>query len=245
MEKDLTIFCFHHAGGASSSLALLGRHLLQMAEVVLMQQPGRESRIGEPAPKHIDEAAQDALVIMQSKYGFSKRYILYGHSMGGLVAHRVAELICDQGFPPLGLVVSAVSPPDDPYSKSSFDVNLDDDDASSLVDFMRSFAPIPERLMQEKALFDILVERFRNDIRVCQSAVRAISPLHFPIHAVAGFQDKHSPPDVMAGWSRATDSSFMLSKYMGGHFDVLHEPSIIIQSIKKLLTVSKKNALAN
>ncbi len=244
MEKDLTIFCFHHAGGAASSLALLGRDLLQVAEVVLMQQPGREARIGDPAPTHIDEAAQDALGCIRNRHGLSGRYILFGHSMGGLVAHRVAELICDAGYSPLGLVVSAVCPPDDPYTKLSFDIDLEGN-VSGLLDFMCSFAPIPERLMHEKVLLDILLERFRNDISVCRSAIRDISPLHFPIYAIAGLQDTHSPPEVMAGWHRATDSLFMLTKYIGGHFDLLQEPSIITQAIKALLIISRENALIN
>jgi len=69
--------------------------------------------------------------------------------MGGLAAHRVAELFCDKGQPPFRVIISAASPPDSIYFQSL--LSIDTDDSAVLLELMRAF-PCPRLLDQRKGL---------------------------------------------------------------------------------------------
>ncbi|HEY8544699.1 MAG TPA: alpha/beta fold hydrolase, partial [Acidimicrobiales bacterium] len=98
---------FPHAGGAVSWYAPLARLLVPDVDVVGVQYPGRQDRLGEPCLDSIAEL-RDAVVADLLGGGWLDRPVaLFGHSMGAVVAYETARrLEHDHGRPPRALVVS-------------------------------------------------------------------------------------------------------------------------------------------
>ncbi|MFJ4097477.1 thioesterase II family protein [Kitasatospora sp. NPDC089913] len=106
---DTVLFCFPHAGGAASFFSSWAEDTPSHVEVRAAQYPGREDRFGEPSSVGIghlaDELADEVCQVRAS------RVILFGHSMGALVAYEVARRLEAANAPANRLVVSAMGAP--------------------------------------------------------------------------------------------------------------------------------------
>ncbi|MEK8173840.1 alpha/beta fold hydrolase [Streptomyces sp. M19] len=85
----LRLLCFHHAGGTASSFAAWQRAFPPDVAVVPVQLPGREHRGAEP--RYRDLAALVADLDDELSPLLELPYAVYGHSMGALIGHALAD----------------------------------------------------------------------------------------------------------------------------------------------------------
>src|SRR3712207_2603930 len=112
-ERRIRLFCFPYAGAGASSYAEWPRLLPPEIELIAVQLPGREDRIGEapftqvaPAVRTIGLALRPYL---QGPFAF------FGHSSGALLAFELARALRRRtGMQPAHLVLSSQPPPDAP-----------------------------------------------------------------------------------------------------------------------------------
>ncbi|MFE6751060.1 thioesterase II family protein [Kitasatospora purpeofusca] len=106
---DTVLFCFPHAGGAASFFGPWAEEAPAHVEVHAAQYPGREDRFGAPPVAGIGQLAD----ILADEVGQvrGRRVILFGHSMGALVAYEVARRLEAVDAPVSRLVVSAMGAP--------------------------------------------------------------------------------------------------------------------------------------
>ena len=90
----LGLLCFHHAGGGAYGYRPWARRLRAEVELVAVQLPGRENRLGE-ALLHDADAVLDGL-IRALEGALPRPYAMFGHSLGAMLAHRLA---CRVGLP--------------------------------------------------------------------------------------------------------------------------------------------------
>ena len=95
-EAALRLFCFPFAGGGASIYRAWGKLFGAAVEVCPIQLPGRENRFSEPAFKDAQALAQ-ALASQLQLYS-DKPFVMYGHSMGALVAFELARVLQANGM---------------------------------------------------------------------------------------------------------------------------------------------------
>jgi surfactin synthase thioesterase subunit len=104
------LFCFHHAGAGVSCFARWRRILAGDADVVPMLLPGRGSRARETRITSPDRLLAELGEGMRPL--LDRPYLLYGHSLGGLIAYRLAGAFASWGLPePAQIVLGATLPP--------------------------------------------------------------------------------------------------------------------------------------
>ncbi|ORI13517.1 thioesterase II family protein [Rhodococcus sp. 1168] len=207
-----TVLCFHHAGGSASVYRRWTES--DALTVVPVHLPGRDDRRHEPCFTNLD-ALVDLLEIELADE-MDRPYVLFGHSMGALVAYTLATRALEAGRRlPESLVVAASSPPHLPTLPLPLDTLSDLEIARSLA----AFGGLPPMLLERPEWLGPLLTVVKDDIRVCQSARLATgTSLPIPIHAIGGTGDLLVAAASLTQWDRHTTSDFTVTMVDGGHF---------------------------
>lgn len=207
---ELRLVCFPHAGGSASAYRGWARLLPPSVELVAVQYPGRQDRFRDPvATSIVDLAGQIGAALAPS---LGRPTVLFGHSMGAMVAYETSRLLVPRFPPPITrLVVSACGAPG---VRGPQGIGFSDQE---LKDYVRAMggAGLPE----DEELWQVALPVLRNDLRLTESYrhVRG-APVTFPITAIAGADDAHAPPEEMATWGDHTIGAFESYVLPGGHF---------------------------
>lgn len=206
MNQLPRLFAFHHAGGSTTAFAGWSRALAGRMDVIAVDLPGRDG--------HRDLRSLAEAVI--AKYQFHGEYLFYGHSMGALVAYRVARALVERdGAGPKRLMVGAFPAPHLAHRLGAVH-RLPDPE---LARWLLSVSDIPVTLLEDWRLARA-VDRLRADLRLCETHDRAapVTPLPCPIDVFAGVGDQLVRVEDAKAWTRYTKRSCELYRVPGGHF---------------------------
>jgi len=231
--SPIRLLCLPCAG-ASATMYLRWRRLLpSWVQVVPVELPGRGSRLGEPFIESF--AALVALLCDEQATAIDASggsFMLFGHSMGGLLAWGLAQRLRERGLPgPAALFVSGCPAPTqrDPQRFAAKDT-----DAQLIADLRRQ-GGTPDAVFASPEMLRITLDALRADYRVCASVPDAPhQPLAMPIHAFGG---RHDDIDAarLAAWRREARTLFSLTWLDGGHFFIRQsEPHLLAALVHEM-----------
>lgn len=232
--SKLRLFCLPYGGRGASLYRDWPRELDGGVEICPVQLPGREERADELGIVNVDEAVESIAQVL--KPYLDRPFAFYGHSMGGLLAYRLAHRLGGEYGPLLRhLFVGAFSAPTGAVNP------LDD----RILAVMRSLGfpgmPAQQDLLRlrrerpgeyERALrreFDDRVAAKLDastsgcgygDLRIVQSYRHdpAETPLATGVTAFHGAGDPVVPENDMRAWEGLTSGPFELRVVPGDHF---------------------------
>jgi surfactin synthase thioesterase subunit len=208
------LFCFHHAGGSAAAFRLWPARLPEF-DVCAIQLPGRANRLAEPALTDV-HAVVDALIDVVRPL-LDRPFVLFGHSMGTLVACELARRLQVLGEPlPERLFVSGRQPPHRPFPDWSMD-GLSD--AQVLDAVQHHFGKLPAEVLQTPELLELVMPTLRADLVLLERhRPEAIVPLTVPIVALGGDGDTWATPERLSHWQACTTRPLRMHQFGGGHF---------------------------
>ncbi|MFD7666459.1 thioesterase II family protein [Streptomyces sp. NPDC059788] len=214
------LFCFHHAGAGVSSFARWQRVLGDAAEVVPVLLPGRGPRAKERRITDPGELLAELRALITPLLG-ERPYLLYGHSLGGLVAHALTRALEEDGQPPPERVVIGAVPP--PHLRNPLLRGAGLPDRELLEVLVRYGAAPPEAVGRDASLWQRhVMPALRDDLRLGEALCRvnARAPVRTPLTALAGRDDPVAPLPEMAEWADYSSAGFRLEALPGGHYFV-------------------------
>lgn len=226
----IDLLCLPPAG-ASATMYLRWRRLLpEWIRVVPVELPGRGARMGEPLAEDFDWLIHQ-LCAEQGRRP-AGHYALFGHSMGALLAHGMAQRLRALAQPlPRALFVSACAAP----ARRDADRFAGKGSDDALVADLRKQGGTPEEVFGSPELMRITLDTLRADYRVCESfSYRPEPPLPVPIHAFGGRSDDIAI-DRMGAWRREAAGAFTLEWFAGGHFFIRGQEAQVLQAIVREL----------
>src|SRR6188474_3061562 len=215
MHAGVRLLCLPCAGASATMYLRWRRSLPPWVQVVPVELPGRGSRLGEPFVESFAALAAGLCDEQSAAMTTASSFMLFGHSMGGLLAWGIAQRLRERGLPaPAALFVSGCPAPSqrDPQRFANKDT-----DAQLIADLRRQ-GGTPEEVFASPEMLRITLDALRADYRVCASVPDVRSgPLDMPIHAFGGRQDDIDA-SRLAAWRREARTLFSLTWLDGGHF---------------------------
>ena len=223
------LFCLPFAGGGASVYRGWGKELAPAIEVCPIQLPGRENRFSETA--HRDIATLAPAIARQLQFYLDKPYLVYGHSMGALLAFEVLRILQQKGQPlpevaVLGAHRAAHLPPKrQPMSE------LDDD---AFIAKLTTFGGFPKEVLDSKELLQFVMPTLRADFALCDGyAHEPGEALDCPLVMVAGQHDQEVGPADMQAWQVHTVHPARLVTLDAGHFFLKTHQAELLQVIQQ------------
>ncbi|MFD8839536.1 thioesterase II family protein [Streptomyces griseofuscus] len=223
-ERPLRVHCFAHAGAGVSAFAGWRRDLGPGAQPVPHLLPGRDGRRREPRVTAPEALLAETMGHFTGEGGAgSAPYLIYGHSLGALIAYTLARALREAGLPAPALLVVGACPPPDAASDLPDARRAPDEDLLRLLGGAR---PLPAGAEPGGVWHRLVLPVLRADLQLAdalRTAARRPSPhgpLDVPVLAVAGRSDPLAPPESMAPWRRWTTGPFALRTVPGDHFFV-------------------------
>lgn len=208
---DHRLFCLPFAGGGASFF-LPWRKALPMLGVVPVQYPGRETRLGEPCRLDFAQLVNELAQAIAPH--LDRPYTLLGYSLGAKLGFAVCHRLAELGAPAPSLFIAAAHGAPDRPPLIPNAANLPD---AEFRDLIRQYGGMPEVVLQDPELSNMLLPILRADISLAGQPVPA-GPLHCPILAYAGSDDAAALPSSMQAWRQFTAAGFALRTFEGGHF---------------------------
>lgn len=212
------------------------RSLPSWVQVQPIELPGRGGRLDE-APERTFDALAARLCDELEAYP-PQRYALFGHSMGALLAYRIAHCLWTRNRPlPVALLLSACAAP----SEQDWKRYAGKDSDASLIADLRKQNGTPDEVFDSPELLSMTLSLLGADYRICASfRYRELPPLPIPIHVFGGRADEIKPARLDA-WRVESAVSFSLDWFEGGHFFLRQHEQAFLPVLVQRLTENAGN----
>lgn len=214
------LLCIPFSGGNATSYRGLGPGFDGLT-VSAFELPGHGRRMAEPLLDDCAPMVDDLL--RQVRPLLHKPYLLFGHSMGALLAYLLAQRVRLEGLPtPRALIVSGGQAPARVTSRGWH--------LLPRPEFLRVLSELggcPPAILAEPELMDLYEPVLRADFAAMANYRHAPhEPFDFPVTALVGTQD-HVSEEEVRDWQQVTTQRLRLHRFPGDHFFIFrHWPQI-------------------
>lgn len=228
-HAPIRLFCFHHSGGGASVYHPWLKLLSPNIEMIAIQLPGRESRFTEPLTNNLNEIVEK----LTEHFNFykGKPYIIFGHSLGGLLAYEFTKSIQRHySLLPNQLIISATKAPHLPFRMK----HLSKLDSKALKEELKVYNGIDEHLLSNDELLELFLPIIKSDFSISETYNYTHSnPLSCDILAISGTEDKTVNENEVQAWSKHTEGKFEHTSIAGGHFFIKEHQKEILELINQ------------
>jgi acyl transferase domain-containing protein/surfactin synthase thioesterase subunit/aryl carrier-like protein len=230
-EARARAFCFAYAGAGPWVFHGLARALPESIELCMVQLPGRGTRAGEPLASAL--AGLEGPLSEALKPWLDKPFVLFGYSVGGLVAFETARALRRRGGrAPEALLIAASRAPHLPDPSPE----IRDLDDGLFARELRRFGGTPEEVLRDPELMAEVLPLLRADFGLIKSyTFQEEPPLDLEIRAFGGTRDEVVRPDELRGWERHA-RRFELHLFDEAHFFLKPREVELARAISQVLT---------
>jgi surfactin synthase thioesterase subunit len=226
-DATVRLFCLPYAGGSSAIFYRWTEYLSPALEVCSVQLPGREGRLTMPpytSMRPLVQAVKNAILPF-----LDRPYVLFGHSLGALIAFELARYLLDLGVPrPLSLLVSAAAAPHLARVADRLHTLPDDD----LIRNLCLLQGTPQEVLQHPEVMQLLLPTIRADLQVFETyTYRAGPPLPCPIAVFGGIDDARVKPSGLEHWRKHTRMAFSVTMLPGDHFFIHSACRLLVERV--------------
>jgi pyochelin biosynthesis protein PchC len=220
------LVCLPHAGGTAGMFHDWYRLLAPGIEVLAVQYPGRQDRLGDRPPQSLEELADE--IAGRLLPHLDVPVAVFGHSMGAAVAYEVARRLEDW-YPEAvnHLYVSGRGAPKDERAGTAHLVSDKD-----LADWAVEVGEPGSHVYNDPELRDLLLPSLRGDLKLLDAYKPVeVMRLKAPITAFGGTVDPGCTPEDLAAWAEVTASGFGFRIFEGNHFYLVPHAAAVTAEI--------------
>jgi pyochelin biosynthesis protein PchC len=218
-EARMWLLCLPPGAGAAHLYRGWAAALPPRVGVVAVELPGHGARSDEPPVRHLEDLLPPLTAAVAPL--LDRPTVLFGHSMGGMVAHELALRLAERR--PLGLVAAGCESPDR-YVMPAGSAGAPE---AELLDQVRGWGGTGEELLADPAYRTVLLDVLRADLALAASRPPGPRPaVDCPVFAYVGADDPWVTPADAEGWLAAGTGSGAVRTFPGGHFFPYERPEV-------------------
>ncbi|CAN7362513.1 alpha/beta fold hydrolase [Pseudoduganella sp. LjRoot289] len=225
-QPEMRLVCFPWCGAGASVYRKLAACLPEHIELLAVQLPGREDRFGETRLLRMDQVVDHVFNDIAALR--DRPLMLFGHSMGALVAYRMAlALQARTGRGSDALVLSGYGAPGCGKPDARHWHTATDD---AFIANLARLGGTPAAILEDSQMMRLLLPVLRADYEVLETCTDSPdSVLSCPLLACAGDRDHAVSIDAVAAWRRRSTGSSKIHRFSGDHFYLAAQPQALAQ----------------
>lgn len=237
-----SVVLFHHAGSHANYFAGWRHFFPEDVAIHAVQLPGRMSRAGQVFDVQFSDTARKIAAAIQDCVHTDA--LLFGHSLGGLLAYVTGTCLQRAGWPHLrGLGLSGCASPQWQRHRG---LHLLDE--SQWLSRILAYGGVPKELMQDPDLLAFFLPPLKADLLLLDRFSLDVQDIHerldVPLQAFYGVDDPVAGQGLMAGWAQCTSAEFSLTAFPGHHFFVAQAAPALCAALTRTLGLHGRARLA-
>lgn len=247
MSENSILFCLPYAGGSAKSFANITYRLSHAIEIKVLELPGRGERRFEPLCTDLNIIVDEFYeVICKSVMNTERRVLIWGHSMGAVLALLIAcKLSKNKNCQLEGLIVSAMT---SPAGKKKSKRKLHQLPQEEFLNYFEKLIPSGRSELNSR-MKEIMFERMQVVLRADIAALENLKiedwlslVIEAPIHVLIGKQDEIMPKQQeYYAWKHHSPAPVKYYLMNGGHFFVLDHPEQTASTLLKIVNEVKQH----
>ncbi|MFE9687332.1 thioesterase II family protein [Streptomyces sp. NPDC006285] len=181
--------------------------------VTSVELPGKERRILEEPYRNVVEAAKNSVDDIVADLGEGTRTVLFGHSLGAVLAYELVPLLTARGVHVERLVVSGSPGPWTQRERRA--AGLPDEEFLARVE---EFAGFRHEALDHPEMRELILPVLQADCEMHESYVPSTDePVPVPICSLRGASDGLVTAEEAQQWRAATTAEFTWAEFPGDH----------------------------
>lgn len=231
--KKVKLICIPFAGGGASYYKCWEEALPAQIQLVPVELAGKGSRFSETYYRSFIDAVDDIYNLILPDI-IDNNYVIFGHSMGGLIAYYLArEIIKNGNKKPLHCFISGAKH----FAVRDTKEQLHKLNDIDFIEKVEDFGGIPKFVLENEELVNLILPALKNDFKLIEQHECLEYPfIDIPITFFGGRDD--FAYDLVKKWAEYTSlfNSFMFD---GGHFFINEHYVSIIRYICSALNITR------
>jgi surfactin synthase thioesterase subunit len=231
MSHIINLFTLPFAGGNFYSYRPFIAYLPKHIKMQPLEPPGRGRRIAEPLLTDLEAMADDVLLKLR-QFDLSQPYLIYGHSMGGLMGYLLIQRLQLNHIPlPAHFIVTGRRSPDKPYHHTYHTLP-----PNEFIAWLKTLGGLPQTILDSDELLQFVTPIIQTDFQATETFVYTQRPritLQVPISAFYGTNEGISQQE-MDNWHHESTQTVTIESMQGEHFFIF-QPAFL-NRFKQLLT---------
>ncbi len=228
-HERLILICLPYAGGSSYTYKVFEPFLDSRISVFSPELPGRNRRLEEACLRDAHDVTDD--LFTSCHHVLQHPYMIYGHSMGALLAYLLTKKILAQGFqPPLHLICTGRGGPSVPPREEVRYLRP----KTEFYKCLQKLGGITDDLLANESYMSFFEPILRADFEVVETYTHVpAAPLSVPITVVTG-TDEEITPEEAATWRFETHGHVDIHTLPGDHFFINSRAADVCRIINQI-----------
>ncbi|MEU3313840.1 thioesterase II family protein [Streptomyces sp. NPDC048387] len=210
---DTTLLCVPFAGAGPSFFHPWRELAAGRWRVTAVELPGRERRIMEEPYRNVCEAAKGVVDEVVADLGEGAPVVLFGHSLGAVLAYELAHLLGARGITVERLVVSGSPGPWTQRERRA--AGLPDEEFLARVE---EFAGFRHEALDHPEMRELILPVLQADCEMHENYVPSTDvPLAVPVCSLRGADDGLVTAEEARQWQAATTAGCTYEEFPGDH----------------------------
>jgi surfactin synthase thioesterase subunit len=223
-----TLLCVPFAGAGPSFFHPWRELSADRWRVVPVELPGREKRFLETPYRNVVEAAKNEVDDIATALGAGARTVLFGHSLGAVLAYELVHLLSKRGVHVERLVVSGSPGPWTQRERRA--TGLPDEEFLARVE---EFAGFRHEALDHPEMRELILPVLQADCEMHENYIPSTDePVSVPICSLRGGSDGLVTAEEAQQWRTATTGEFSYAEFPGDHMYLVDRAGEVLDVIE-------------